>query len=533
MTRDDEQARHAADQGGFRDWQRLLPRSWALDILPYGAALLTVALALGVALLLIPFAGTENVDLVFLIAVIVVAARYGLGPSLAACVFSVLTYKFFFIPPIHGLVATDPGNIVTLFFFLVATVFTGHLAARARADALDARRHAATTEALYAFSRKIAGVVTLDDLLQVTRERIASMMRLDAAVWLPDAEGRLQIRTGGPPAGSRDDLDAEAHRVWDEGRSTPGSRRSHGVAGSLFHPLRTSRGPVGVIAVTRDGVTPRLTAEEERLLGALLDQATFAIERIRLAAAMDAARLAAETERLRTALLSSLSHDLKTPLASITGASTSLRQYSELYDAAAREELAATIQGEAERLSRFVANLLDMTRLKAGGIELKREPVDLGEVVGAALQRMQGVLGEHQITVDLPSGLPMLDLDVVLFEQVLVNLLDNAAKYSPPGSRIAIGAACDGEQVELTVGDEGPGIPPGDLERVFEMFHRVTKGDRQRAGTGLGLSICRGFVDVLGGTIAAANRIDGPGTIFTITFPRSVFTSLPQEDAAE
>ena len=262
-----------------------------------------------------------------------------------------------------------------------------------------------------------------------------------------------------------------------------------------------------------------MNPDEERLLTALVDQAAVAIERIQLAAEMDAARLAAETERLRSALLSSLSHDLKTPLASITGAATSLRQYGGLYDAAAREELAATIQGEAERLSRFVANLLDMTRLRAGGIALKREPIDLGEAVGAALQRMQGVLGEHQVVVDLSAGLPMLDLDVVLFEQVLVNLLDNAAKYSPPGSTIAIGAAGNGRQMELTVSDEGPGIPPEDLERVFEMFHRVNKGDRQRAGTGLGLSICRGFVEVLGGTIQAANRIDGSGATFTITFP--------------
>jgi two-component system sensor histidine kinase KdpD len=157
----------------------------------------------------------------------------------------------------------------------------------------------------------------------------------------------------------------------------------------------------------------------------------------------------------------------------------------------------------------------------------------LGEAVGAALHRMQGVLGEHQVVVDLAAGLPMLDLDVVLFEQVLVNLLDNAAKYSPPGSTVAIVAACDGRQVQLTVSDEGPGIPAEDLERVFEMFHRVNKGDRQRAGTGLGLSICRGFVEVLGGTIQAANRTGGSGAVFTITFPESVFTALPREDAAE
>jgi two-component system sensor histidine kinase KdpD len=174
-----------------------------------------------------------------------------------------------------------------------------------------------------------------------------------------------------------------------------------------------------------------------------------------------------------------------------------------------------------------------MTRLRAGGIELKREPTDLGEAIGAALQRMQGVLNEHRVTVDLPADLPLLDLDVVLFEQVLVNLLDNAAKYSPPGARIVISANGNERKVELTVSDEGPGIPSGDLERVFEMFHRVNKGDRQRAGTGLGLSICRGFVEVLGGKIQAVNRAGEPGALFTITFPEPVFTAMPREDAAE
>jgi two-component system sensor histidine kinase KdpD len=351
-------------------------------------------------------------------------------------------------------------------------------------------------------------------------------------ILLPDAGGRLEVRAAYPPNNHIDEMDTSAAKLaWSESRATGRGTKALFTTQHLFLPLRTSHGPIGAVGVSRAGAP--LNPGEERLLAALIDQAAVAIERVQLAGEMDSARLATETERLRSALLSSLSHDLKTPLASITGAATSLRQYGGLYDAAAREELAATIQGEAERLSRFVANLLDMTRLKAGGIALKREPTDLGEAVGAALQRMQGVLGEHQVVVDLAAGLPMLDLDVVLFEQVLVNLLDNAAKYSLPGSGIAIAAACDGRQVALTVSDEGPGIPASDLERVFEMFHRVNKGDRQRAGTGLGLSICRGFVEVLGGTIQAANRVDGPGAVFTIKFPESVFTAIPREDAAE
>ncbi|MGF9762414.1 DUF4118 domain-containing protein [Microvirga sp. 0TCS3.31] len=515
-----------------RDWIGIRSAGGPLGPWHFGMTVVAIAAALAVALVLYPITGIEDVDLVFLTAIIAVAIRYGLWPSLAACVLSALAYNFFFIPPFHTFAVANPANIATLFFFLVVAIITSHLASRAREAALAAASRAETTEALYAFSRKIAGIVTLDDLLWATGQQIAAMLRLDVVILLPDADGRLEVRAAYPPNGHIDGIDtAAAHLAWDKSWSAGRGTEALFTDQHVFLPLRTSHGPVGAVGVSRTGAP--LSPGEERLLAALIDQAAVAIERIRLAAEMDAARLAGETERLRSALLSSLSHDLKTPLASITGAATSLRQYGGLYDSAAREELAATIQGEAERMSRFVANLLDMTRLKAGGIELRREPTDLGEAVGAALQRMQGVLTEHQVDVDLSADLPMLDLDVVLFEQVLVNLLDNAAKYSPPGSRIAIRANGNERKVELSVSDEGPGIPASDLEQVFEMFYRVNKGDRQRAGTGLGLSICRGFVEVLGGAIQAANQLEGTGAVFTITFPASVFTALPREDAAE
>lgn len=515
-----------------RDWIGIHSSGGPLAPWHFGMTVVAIAAALAVALVLYPVTGIEDVDLVFLTAIIAIAIRYGLWPSLAACVLSALAYNFFFIPPLHTFAVANAANVATLFFFLAVAIITSHLASRAREAALVAASRAETTEALYTFSRKIAGIVALDDLLWATGQQIAAMLRLDVVILLPDTDGRLKIRATYPPNENIGGIDAAAARLaWSESRVSGRGTEALFTDQHLFLPLRTSHGPIGAVGVSRTGAP--LNPGEERLLAALVDQAAVAIERIRLAGEMDAARLAAETERLRSALLSSLSHDLKTPLASITGAATSLRHYGGLYDAAAREELAATIQGEAERLSRFVANLLDMTRLKAGGIELKREPIDLGEAVGAALQRMQGVLGEHQVAVDLSAGLPMLDLDVVLFEQVLVNLLDNAAKYSPPGSTIAICANGNERTVELTVSDEGPGIPTEDRERVFEMFHRVNKGDRQRAGTGLGLSICRGFVEVLGGTIQAANRLDGPGAVFTITFPESVLTALPREDAAE
>jgi two-component system sensor histidine kinase KdpD len=262
-----------------------------------------------------------------------------------------------------------------------------------------------------------------------------------------------------------------------------------------------------------------LTPDERRLLDALLDQSAVALERVRLAGQINEARLSVESERLRAALLTSLSHDLKTPLASILGAVTSLKQYRDLLDDPAREDLVATIQEEAERLSRFVANLLDMTRIESGAVQLDREHTHIDEIVVTALQRVSGMVSDHKVEVDLAANLPVLHLDVMLFEQVLVNLLDNAAKYAPPGSEIRIRTERTEGAVVIEVLDEGPGIPEDRLERVFEKFHRIKQGDRQRGGTGLGLAICRGFVTALGGKIVAANRSDRSGAIFTITFP--------------
>jgi two-component system sensor histidine kinase KdpD len=292
---------------------------------------------------------------------------------------------------------------------------------------------------------------------------------------------------------------------------------------------------VAVVGIDSDTPGPLLTPDQRRLLDALTDQAAVSIERISLAEDVDRARLLAETERLRTALLTSISHDLRTPLASILGAASSLRSYRDLLDEAGRDELLQTIQDEAERLNRFVGNLLDMTRIESGAIELRREPADLHELIGSALSRAAKVMTGHKVETDIARDLPLLDLDVVLFEQVLFNLLDNAAKYAPSGTTITVRAWQDtlasdrfGQAgaigVKLQVCDEGPGIPPEALEHVFDKFVRVEATDHKRAGTGLGLAICRGFVEAMGGVIVAGNRHDAsgrprPGAVFTITLP--------------
>jgi two-component system sensor histidine kinase KdpD len=334
-----------------------------------------------------------------------------------------------------------------------------------------------------------------------------------------DGEG-IEVASGYPPEDRLDNADMGAARwTWDHNH--PAGRGADTLPGGkrLFLPLRTGSGPVGVIGIDRDAPGPLLTPDERRLLDALCDQAAVAIERIALAKGLDEARVLAETERLRAALLTSISHDLRTPLASILGTVSSLRTFPEKYGEAEREELLATLQDEAERLNRFVANLLDMTRLESGAIDLKLDLIDVAEIIGAALQRAANVLTGHHVEVNIEPALPMLRLDAVLFEQVLFNLLDNAAKYSPAGSRIEVRATQDGELVEIEIVDEGPGIPPADLERIFDKFYRVQAQDRRRAGTGLGLAICRGFVEALGGWIVARNRRDRSGAVLTIRMP--------------
>jgi two-component system, OmpR family, sensor histidine kinase KdpD len=492
-----------------------------VDPTAYVATVLAVAVALGFAYLLQPFISTESMDLVFLVAVIAVAYRYGLWPSMSAAVLGMFAYRFFFLEPVYQLSFANATNIAALCFFFFTAFVVSNLTAKVRAQAQTARARAGTTESLYAFSKKLAGIVSLDDLLWATAYQIAHSLKTDVVIALPDADGTLQVKAGFPPEDDLDQAELGAAK-WSFENNRPAGRGSETLPGAkrLFLPLRTGAGAVGVVGLAR-GQRPEmlLRPDERRLLDALMDQAAVAIERVRLAGQINEARLAAETERLRAALLTSLSHDLKTPLASILGSVTSLRQYRDVLNPPERDALASTIQEEAERLSRFVANLLDMTKIESGAIELDRNLVDIDEVVGAALQRVSGMLSEHRIAVELEAELPMLKLDVMLFEQVLVNLLDNAAKYSPPASQITIRARRTFSSIVIEILDEGPGIPQDRLERVFEKFHRVKQEDRQRAGTGLGLAICRGFVDALGGRIVAANRADRSGAIFTVTFP--------------
>lgn len=496
----------------------------------YAFTLGAVAIALAVAAVLRPLAGLENVDLILLVAVVAVAATFGIVASIIAAFASVLAYNFVFIPPIFTFEVAEPRNLIALVLFLIVALITGNLAARVRAEALAARLQAQTTEALYEFSRSIADLSSQEELATIAVGRLGNLLNRDVLLLLPDGKGVLQVQAASSSDDMVEDIEFGALQAsWTAGEWA--GRDALRLGPRLYYPLRTGLEPIGVLGLSRDGLREPFSPGEERMFAALTGQIAGALHRIRLAQERDQARVAAEGERLRTALLNSISHDLRTPLASITGAVTALRQDPELYDAAARDELTATVQDEAERMMRFVTNLLDMTRLEAGGIVLSREPVDVSEVIATALQRSARVLSHHKVAITAGSDLPLLNLDAVLLEQVIVNLLDNAAKYAPAGSRVLLASRHNEDGVAIRVEDEGPGLPKDSIERVFDPFHRVEQGDRQQAGTGLGLAICRGFVDALGGTITASNRSDRSGAIFTILFPQAL--AVEPEDVAE
>jgi two-component system, OmpR family, sensor histidine kinase KdpD len=494
-------------------------RTDAFNPQPYMMALLIVAIGLGIAVLIQPWFGIENVDLVLLTAVVGVAVRYGLWPSMLATVAASLCYNFFFLPPVYTFTITDPTNVAAFFLFMLVAILVSNVAARVRSQADTAIGRARTTESLYAFSRKLAGTATLDDVLWATAYQIALMLKVRVVLLLPQ-NGVLTVMTGYPPEDQLDQADlAAANWAWANDR--PAGRGADTLPGAkrLFLPMRTGRGLIGAIGIDSDKTGPLLTPDQRRLLDALVDQGALAIERVLLVEDMDRVKRTVESDRLRGALLTSISHDLKTPLASVLGSASTLRDLGDRLSDAQKRDLLATVIDESERLNRFIANLLDMTKLESGAVVPNTARHDLSEIVGSALRRAGKILVHHKVSLQLAADLPMLELDAVLFEQVIFNLLDNAAKYAPADTTISIQAVRDKDAILLQILDEGSGIPPAELDSVFDKFYRVEKGDHVRPGTGLGLAISRGFVEAMHGTISAANRTDRSGAVLTIRLP--------------
>ncbi|WP_119270197.1 ATP-binding protein [Taklimakanibacter deserti] len=499
----------------FFRWPRPMIQAAALF-----AALGAVALAVGLGLYTLHanWLKAPAISMFFLAAVLLCANRFGTGSALIASILSFFTYNFFFIEPTYTFTVASPHELLALTVFLLVAIITGGLSGRVREQSDAAGRRIFQTQMLFDFSRKLSGTATLDDVLWAVASQTASAIKGETIVLLAE-DGELVIKAAFPPEDTMGASEWTAAR-WALTHREPAGLRTTTLPNAhfMFRPLTTPRGVVGVIGL-RPGADG-LSAEDERVVEALIDQTTIAIERTLLVGDAARAEAAAESERLRSALLSSISHDLRTPLATILGSVTSLRSLGGKMPGEARDELLAAIEEETRRMSRFVTNLLDMTRIEGPHLEIKRDWVDLGDVVRAAAARARAAWPERTIEITIEAGLPLVHGDAALLEQVMFNLFDNANKYSSAGTPTKVTANRYGSEIVVSVSDEGQGIPPQDLERVFDKFYRVKQDDGRGAGVGLGLAICRGIITALGGSISAASPTEsGRGTRITIRLP--------------
>ncbi|HEU4961543.1 MAG TPA: sensor histidine kinase KdpD [Sphingomonas sp.] len=455
-----------------------------------------------------------NVGLLYLLPVMIVATRYGLRAGVITGLASSLAYNFFFIPPTHAFTIQDPQNILTVLVLLGVAVASSQLAARVRDQALLAQRSAAQNSALAGFARLLTGTSKRDELGQLLCAEVGRLLDADT-VLLFRGNDELEVVAAVPPEDRLAAIEQAAAR-WAFDNNKPAGRGSDTLTASewLFYPLAAGGRTLGVIGLARADAGA-IRSDQLPLLLSLLDQAALALERIELEAEMATISQLKERDRLRAALLSSVSHDLRTPLTTILGT------LAEVVPASDRQaEQLTTARGEAERLHRFVANLLDMARIEAGALHQSLEPVDLVEAVGAAAHDLRRVLAGHSLDIDIPPDLPFALVDPQLFHHCLINLLENAAKYGDPEGAIRIVARRRHDGMVLQVLDEGPGLPTQDTERVFETFTRIEGSDR-KGGTGLGLAIVKGFAEAMDLTVAAANRDDRSGACFSIRFPES------------
>jgi two-component system sensor histidine kinase KdpD len=509
----------AADLPRWRQWGPIL-----------GETAVAMAAATLVAWPFWSYVPVASIAIAYLVAVSIVAFRRGLAAALVASGLGFLTYNFFFTTPYYSFSVEQYEAVVALLVFLVSAVFTGTLASRLKAQVDSMRAAQKRTETLYEFARKIASATKADDVLWAAAAHIAATLNCRSLILMPNAAGELEQVQGHP---SIDEIDAKAEGAarWAFEKGEPAGAGTTTLPTSewLFVPLATARAALGVVGVQFRDPHAGLDPETKRLLIAVEDQVAVALERFTLAADLEDSRVKAESEKLRAALLNSVSHDLRTPLVTVIGAITGLAEAGATLSPEDRRDLATTALDEARRLDRYVQNLLDMTRLGHGALEPKRASVDLREIVGRVRADLARVLADHPVHVDMPRDLPRVEVDPVLIGQAVANVVENAAKYAPARTTITISADVQGRLVHLAVTDAGPGIAVEDREKVFDLFYRAAKGDSAPAGTGLGLAIVRGLVEAHCGAVAAGPGPDGLGTKISMSLPIADDIPLPDE----
>lgn len=495
----------------------LLPLAWSWQRYFYGLLLLLAAFL--VSRTIQPFISPTNLVMVFLLAVMLAAFFLGRGPSILVSVLGVLVFDFFFVPPFLTLAVSDTEYILTFVGLFGAGLLISELTARVRDQADVAHRRESETATLYDLSRDLSIAEGLDEIVRSVSANISQTFGREVVIFLPENEENVKLKSFPSDVGDAVDENERAVAVWSYQHGQPAGRGTDTLAASdaRYIPLKTSNGVVGVISIKPHKPGDPLSTDQRRLLETFASQAALAIERARLAEQAQVAHLLQAAERLQTALLNSISHDLRTPLVSVTGALSSLAESGPAMDAEIRQSLVETALEEADRMNRLVGNLLNMSRLEAGALQITVQPGDIQDVIGTALESLGARLDGRQVTVQVPQDTPLIPMDYVLILQVMVNLVDNALKYSPPNQPIDIQVQQSNSALQVQVCDRGVGIPTEDLARVFEKFYRVQRAEKI-SGTGLGLSISKGIVEAHGGQIAAYNR-PGGGTVITFSLP--------------
>ena len=486
---------------------------------PYLWTVLLVALMTGIGKLVAPFFDIVNITLLYLLPVLFSAVRWGRGPSLFASFLGVLTFDFFFVPPIHSFAVGDIKYIFTFAVFLLVGVVTGTLATRIRNELEKTRQREKRTLALYALSEQIASKADLDAILTTFLVTVSEATGGPVSVMMAEDGGAIREVASYPaPSNEKDEKEtAVIHWVLEHGMSAGRDTETLRDASRLIFPVKADNKTLAALCITPGEEDKAISPEKRQLIEAFANLAAVAIIRLRLAEEAGQVHRLAESAKLHKALLDSISHDIRTPLASITGAVTTLMAEGGSYDTESKEILLDTIKAGALRLNRFVANLLDTARLESGTLKLRSDWCDVQDIVGAALREVSEGLAGRSVPLDISGDLPPVKADFALIEHVLINLLENAAKYSPPGSEIALSARAAEKAVLVSVTDHGPAIPTRERERIFDKFYRLERS-KGAGGSGLGLSTCRGIVEAHGGMIWVDSP-DSETNRFTFSLP--------------
>ncbi len=511
-----------SEEGAAPAPKRSLPRRGAWT--GYLTAQAIVSVANGLAALTDRFTHGADLAMIFLLSVMLSGLVAGFGAAITAAAAAAVTYNFFFLEPRLTFVIGRASDVFTFAVFFVVAMTTGWLTGRVRDQARTTSRRAAAVASLLAASRTLSAVATRQAAAEALAEQAAATSGGAAVVLLAAKDGEIKPVAGAPtltalPTGAM----AAARWAWEKGEATGAGTGTLPQVDWTFRPLQGLKARVGVAGIERGVLAPG--SDEERLLLAMLDQGAVGLERAELAALNAEADAFKRSDQLRSALLNSISHDLRTPLSTVLGSASTLLDYGDDLRPEVRRDLLESVREEAERLNRYVGDLLDMTRLEGGGLTTKADWTDVRDVLGAAMERVERRLGKRRLTRDFPGELSMIQTDPTLLEQAVVNILENAIAYSPDATAIEVAAYKDRAAVVISIEDEGKGIPTAELERVFDKFRRIEQPSDRGKGVGLGLSISKGFVEAMGGRIAAASPIhDGRGTRILISLPKQVAT---------